>query len=681
MARFVRKPRPHAQRRGHGHEDEHHDEHPDGTEVEVEAGDEFSAAEEEAEVHEPEQTDGDEPSVAEVSQEEESGEETAEEDGSGHDEPAGEAQLTLDDAGQPDADRAPVAEPEREPEPEPEAEAGPEAGEAGPEPADDDGLVGFGPPLDAAPSVEESTELVEATAAAVSSEPAGSDSGDEEPDGEGESEAPVDEETAALTRTIKRRRRRRRPAGAPATGAGDEDAAEPGGGPSAPAETDGAEGEQEAPSRNGEAARQAPRRAAVEDKDERARLQMLIHVEGERVQVSVLEGRTLVEHYVADRSTQSIAGNIYLGKVQNVLPGMEAAFIDIGTPKNAVLYAGDVRYIDEEFDGRQPRIEEVLDVGQSVLVQVVKDPMGSKGARLTTEISLPGRFLVLVPENDSTGISRRLQESERERLRDVLRRIRPDGFGVIVRTAAEFTSEDKLALDMARLEELWKQVYLEATRVNPPCLVYEEPDLVIRTVREIFSGEFRRLIVDDKDVHDKIVGYLGDYEPDLLHRISLYDDEMPLYRRYHVAEQLRQGLARKVWLPSGGSLVFDIAEALTVIDVNTSKNVGKNSLEETVYANNLEAAEEIARQLRLRDIGGIIVIDFIDMENAKNRQSVLRAFKEAVGRDKTKTQVYDISDLGLVEMTRKNVSEGLIHAFSRPCTSCSGRGLLIDDEF
>ena len=425
-------------------------------------------------------------------------------------------------------------------------------------------------------------------------------------------------------------------------------------------------------------------RAGNKDKiDDRSRSQMLIHVEDDRIQVSVLEGRTVVEHYVSDRHTQSIAGNIYLGKVQNVLPGMEAAFVDIGTPKNAVLYAGDVRFVAEEFDGPHPRIEDILDIGQSVLVQVVKDPMGSKGARLTTEVSLPGRFLVLLPESDSTGISRRLPETERERLRDILRRIRPEGYGVIVRTAAEDTTEEQLKVDLERLEDLWQEVYRTATKANPPVLVYEEPELFIRTVREFFTADFRRLVVNDKAVHKQIVSYLEAYESQLVDRVEYYDatEDIPLFQRYHVIDQIKTGLGRKIWLPSGGSLVFDFSEALTVIDVNTSKNVGKSSLEETVFQNNLEAAEEIAKQLRLRDIGGIIVIDFIDMEVKKNREAVLSAFKDAIARDKTKTQVYDISELGLVEMTRKNVSEGLLEAFSHKCESCEGRGILVEEEF
>ncbi|MCC7078948.1 MAG: Rne/Rng family ribonuclease [Acidimicrobiia bacterium] len=467
----------------------------------------------------------------------------------------------------------------------------------------------------------------------------------------------------AARRTTKRRRRR-----PTRTSAADE-----------PATEDGAAPEDEA-GRPDAVQDKAEREKAAQEEKERTRSQMLVYVQDDKIQVAILEGRVLVEHYVAHRRAQSIAGNVYLGKVQNVLPGMEAAFVDIGTPKNAVLYAGDVRFVPDEFPGRQPRIEEILEVGQSVLVQVVKDPMGSKGARLTTEISLPGRFLVLVPESEATGISRRLADSERERLRDTLKKLRPEGFGVIVRTAAEETTDAQLKTDLDRLEVLWHDIYRTATRANPPQIVYEEPDLVIRTVREIFSADFRRLIVDDTEVHARICEYLSEYEPDLVARVQLYEDEMPIFRRYHVTEQLKQALSRKVWLPSGGSLVFDRGEALTVIDVNTSKNVGKSSLEETVYQNNLEAADEIARQLRLRDIGGIIVIDFIDMEVKKNRDAVLKGFRRAVAQDKTKTQVYEISELGLVEMTRKNVSEGLLENFSRSCPECNGRGVIIDED-
>ncbi len=417
-----------------------------------------------------------------------------------------------------------------------------------------------------------------------------------------------------------------------------------------------------------------------ESRDERTRSQMLVHADDDQIHVAILEGRTLVEHNVTHRGAQSIAGNIYLGKVQNVLPGMEAAFIDIGTSKNAVLYAGDVRYVPEEGGSRGPRIEDILSVGQSVLVQVVKDPMGSKGARLTSEISLPGRFLVLVPEDDSTGISRRISDADRNRLRETLRRLRPDGFGVIVRTAAEQASDEQLEADLKRLETLWHEIYITATRSNPPKCIYEEPELVIRTVREAFSADYRRLCVDDADTHAKIVEYLKEFDPDLVDKVSLYEDEMTLFARYHVTDQIRQGLARKVWLPSGGSLVFDYGEALTIIDVNTAKNVGTDSLEQTVYENNLEAAEEIARQLRLRDVGGIIVIDFIDMEIKKNRDAVLRAFKRAVSHDKTKTQIYEISELGLVEMTRKNVSEGLFENFTKVCGECQGLGYVVKEE-
>ena len=491
-------------------------------------------------------------------------------------------------------------------------------------------------------------------------------------DGQGGSAGPEGDPAEAATASVARRSARRR--GSRGRGRGDGE-----GRPATAAAT--ATGTGEAQRERSPGGQQGQSQEAGEDAEEKVRSQMLVQCREDRIQVAVLEGRTLVEHYVAHTHSQSIAGNIYLGRVQNVLPGMEAAFVDIGTPKNAVLYAGDVGYTPDEFEGKKPRIEHILAPGSSILVQVVKDPMGSKGARLTTEISLPGRFVVLVPEDDSMGISRRLPDAERERLRRILEQARPQGYGIIVRTAAEGASEEELRHDLQRLEALWHDVYRTATRANAPALVYEEPELVIRVVREHFSAEYRRLVVDDQDVYDRIVGYLGEYDPDLLKRVQHYDGEMSLYRRYHVAEQLRRALDRKVWLPSGGCLVFDKSEALTVIDVNTAKNVGKSSLEETVFQNNLEAADEIARQLRLRDIGGIIVIDFIDMEIRKNRDAVLKAFRDAVGKDKTKTQVYDISALGLVEMTRKNVSEGLIENFSRTCPECSGRGLLIEEDF
>jgi ribonuclease E len=369
--------------------------------------------------------------------------------------------------------------------------------------------------------------------------------------------------------------------------------------------------------------------------------------------------------------------------VKNVLPGMEAAFVDIGTPKNAVLYWGDV--VDERDDGieREPgadRIEHLLRPGQTILCQVTKNPIGVKGARLTQEVSLPGRFLVLVPNSSTSGVSRRLDDAQRRRLRKILEDIRPEPHGVILRTAAERASADDLRRDLEVLVERWREIEERARRVPAPALLYAEPHLAVRVIREELTEEFRSVLIDDPELFATVRDYVARYEPELVERVELYDrstEPLPLFERHHVHEQLHKALDRKVWLPSGGSLVIERTEALTVIDVNTSKNVGSSSLEETVFANNLEAAEEIARQLRLRDIGGIIVIDFVDMEVKSNRQAVLAAFKAALGRDKTPTQVYDISELGLVEMTRKRVGEGLVETLSETCPTCGGRGTVV----
>ena len=399
-------------------------------------------------------------------------------------------------------------------------------------------------------------------------------------------------------------------------------------------------------------------------------------------QVAVLEGRSLVEHYVSrptDTNTQ-IDGNIYLGKVQNVLPGMEAAFVDIGTPKNGVLYRDDVVFDETEIEGRRPKIERLLRNGQSVVVQVTKNPIGTKGARLTQEVSLAGRFVVMIPNQPGTyGISKRLSDDERKRLRKILDEIRPAENGLIVRTAADGASADELARDLRRLSAQWDEISKTAARNKPARLLHQEPDLAIRVIREEFNKEYRGVIIDDPALYEEIRRYVEAITPELADRVELYQDTLPIFERYHVHEQLHKALERKVWLPSGGSIIIERTEALTVIDVNTAKNVGRSNLEETVFANNLEAAEEVARQLRLRDIGGIIVIDFIDMEIRKNREEVLRKFKEALARDKTRTQVFDISELGLVEMTRKRISEGLVEAFSTTCPSCEGRGIILDD--
>ncbi len=411
-----------------------------------------------------------------------------------------------------------------------------------------------------------------------------------------------------------------------------------------------------------------------------ARKQMLVRVKGDQTQVVILEGPVLVEHYVAREAAHSVAGNIYLARTRNVLPGMEAAFLDFGAAKNGVLYASDVS-VDGVSNGRaKRRIENVLKDGDEVLVQVTKDAMGAKGARLTGMPSLPGRYLVLVPDSDSVGISRRLPDDDRGRLRDVINKVRPKGYGVIVRTAALHATAEELAADISRLVKQWELIVIESQQGGAPRLIHEEPELIIKVIREHFTADFRKLLIDNRAAYDKVISYLSSTAPDLVSKVSLYDEDPPLFERYHVDDQLKKALDRRVYLPSGGHLVIDRTEALTVIDVNTGKFVGSSTLEETVKQNNLEAAEEIGRQLRLRDIGGIIVIDFIDMESVANQQAVLRRLKETLARDKTRTQVFEVSSLGLVEMTRKNVSAGLLEQFSTKCEQCGGRGVIINDH-
>lgn len=410
---------------------------------------------------------------------------------------------------------------------------------------------------------------------------------------------------------------------------------------------------------------------------ESGKKQMLVRVRPHQTQVVILEGPVLVEHYVTKADLTSVVGNIYLGKVRNVLPGMEAAFIDFGAVKNGVVYAADVKAPPGR---RRLRIEEALHEGDEVLVQVVKDAMGAKGARLTGQPSLPGRYLVLVPDSDAQGISRRLPESERQRLRDIIAKVKPAGFGVIVRTAALHAGAEDIAADIRRLLATWERIQEDAAGGGAPRMVYEEPDLLIRVIREHFTPEFRRMLIDDPAAYGQVVAYLQATAPDLVSKVATYEDELPLFERYHVEDQLRKALERRVYLPSGGHLVIDRTEALTVIDVNTGKFVGSSSLEDTVLHNNLEAAEEIGHQLRLRDIGGIIVIDFIDMEDVAHQEMVLRRLRETLAKDKTRTQVFDVSHLGLVEMTRKNVSAGLLETFSEPCPHCGGRGVLLHEE-
>jgi ribonuclease E len=417
-----------------------------------------------------------------------------------------------------------------------------------------------------------------------------------------------------------------------------------------------------------------------------------VHVQPAMTQIAMLEGRSLVEHYVsrAADDTNQIDGNVYRGRVQNVLPGMEAAFVDIGIPKNAVLYRGDVRYDRDDIEGggggssaSQPRIEDVLKAGQTILCQVTKNPIGAKGARLTQEVSLPGRFAVLVPNSSAFGISKRLGDNERRRLRRIIDEVKPAGHGMIVRTAAEGVSADELQRDVETLLEQWNAIEAASKKSDAPGLLYREPELSVRILREELNAEYRGVVIDDRALFEQVRDYVRAVSPELSDRVEYYDpveEGLPIFERYHVHEQLHKALDRKVWLPSGGSLIIERTEALTVIDVNTGKNVGKTNLEETVYRNNLEAAEEVARQLRLRDIGGIIVIDFIDMEIRENRDKVASALRNALARDKTRTQVFDISELGLVEMTRKRISEGLLETLSTECAICGGRGVTLDDS-
>jgi ribonuclease E len=414
---------------------------------------------------------------------------------------------------------------------------------------------------------------------------------------------------------------------------------------------------------------------------------MAVQVSPQATQIAVLEGRALIEHFVsrpADDITQ-IHGNIYLGRVQNVLPGMEAAFVDIGTPKNAVLYRGDTRYDPEDVEQSEsnPRIEQILKPRQTILCQVTKNPIGAKGARLTQEVSLPGRFVVLIPDSKTYGISKRLPDDERKRLRSILDKVKPAEHGVIVRTAAESITASEIERDVTRLLEQWARIDALAKRSSTPSLLYREPDMAVRVIREELNQDYRKVVIDDRALFEEVRDYVSSVSPALAERVELYDREvetLPLLERLHVHEQLHKALDRKVWLPSGGSLIIEHTEALTVIDVNTGRNVGSSSLEETVFKNNVEAAGEVARQLRLRDIGGIIVIDFIDMEVKANRDEVMKTFREALSRDKTRAQVFDISELGLVEMTRKRIGEGLLESFSGRCPECEGRGVIFDQS-
>ena len=409
--------------------------------------------------------------------------------------------------------------------------------------------------------------------------------------------------------------------------------------------------------------------------------EMIVRSKNGRIQIAVLEDNVLVEHYVARNQEASLIGNVYLGRVQNVLPSMEAAFVDIGRGRNAVLYSGEVDW-DAVETGNQPRrIELALKSGDRVLVQVTKDPVGHKGARLTSQISLPGRYLVYVPGGAMNGISRKLPDTERARLKKILKEVLPESSGVIVRTAAEGATEDQLTRDVQRLTTQWEHISRQVESIQAPALLHSEPDLLVKIVRDVFNEDFTKMLIQGEDAHQTITAYLESVAPDLLDRIAVYEGEADPFDRFRVTEQIEKALERKVWLPSGGSLVIDRTEAMTVVDVNTGKFVGSGgNLEETVTKNNLEAAEEIVRQLRLRDIGGIIVVDFIDMVLESNRDLVLRRLVECLSRDRTKHQVAEVTSLGLVQMTRKKLGLGLLETFSEACEVCAGRGVVVHHD-
>ena len=438
------------------------------------------------------------------------------------------------------------------------------------------------------------------------------------------------------------------------------------------------EGSQRSGQSNQRRRRRPQRRRAPRRQPPTVERTMLVDENADGVQIAVVEKDQVVEHYVARHDARSLVGNVYLGRVQNVLPGMEASFVDVGEARNGVLYAGEVGIPGDDED-EVPRIETVLRSGQPILVQVTKDPMRSKGARLTASISIAGRHLVLVPNARSLGVSRRLSDQERTRLRDIAQEIRPQEHGLIVRTAAEGASKQDIERDLERLVSIWTEIDGTAAKAKAPALVYSEPELELRVIRDVFNRDISRCVVGGKALEEKLRSYIRVTTPDLDHRLELYEGTLPIFEEHRILEQIRKSLDRRVWLPSGGHIVIERTEAMTVIDVNTGKFVGKKSLEETVFRTNKEAAVEVARQLRLRDIGGIIVIDFIDMEDQSNRDEVLKTFKRELDKDRTRTQVFDISPLGLVQMTRKNVSAGIVEAFSDPCPTCEGRGILLHD--
>ena len=408
---------------------------------------------------------------------------------------------------------------------------------------------------------------------------------------------------------------------------------------------------------------------------------MVVREKDDRIQIGVLEDGMLVEHYVAESQGGSLIGNVYLGKVQNVLPSMEAAFVDIGRGRNAVLYSGEVDWEAAETGNQPRRIELALKSGDQVLVQVTKDPVGQKGARLTSQVSLPGRFLVYVPGGNMSGISRKLPEGERQRLKQILKHALPEDAGVIVRTAAEGASEEQLIHDVERLKAQWESINEKVAKGKAPMPLHSEPDLLVKIIRDVFNEDFQKLVISGESAFTTISEYLASVAPELVERISAYTAQEDIFDSYRIGDQIVKALDRKVYLPSGGSLVIDRTEAMTVVDVNTGKFIGSGgNLEETVTKNNLEAAEELVRQLRLRDIGGIIVVDFIDMIQESNQEMVRRRLLECLSRDRTKNQVGEVTSLGLVQMTRKKIGVGLLETFGETCDCCAGRGVVIHSE-
>ena len=436
--------------------------------------------------------------------------------------------------------------------------------------------------------------------------------------------------------------------------------------------------------RRREGRREGRRRHSISESEFLARREsvertMVIRDQDGLDQIAILEDGLLVEHYVARRTQSSMVGNIYLGRVQNVLPSMEAAFVDVGRGRNAVLYAGEVNWDAVGMEGKPRRIEAALKSGDPVLVQVTKDPIGHKGARLTSQITLAGRYLVLIPGGSMMGISRKLPDKERARLKKILKAVVPSGSGVIVRTAAEGATEEQIRDDVARLTRQWEDIEKKRTNTkSAPTLLRGEPELAVRVVRDIFNEDFSKLVIEGRDTYATVKEYVDELSPELSDRVEQWVGTQDVFHAHRIDEQLAKGMDRKVWLPSGGTLIIDRTEAMTVIDVNTGKFIGAGgTLEETVTRNNLEAAEEIVRQLRLRDIGGIVIIDFVDMVLESNRDLVLRRLVECLGRDRTRHQVTEITSLGLVQMTRKRVGEGLVEAFSTPCEACEGRGFIV----